>query len=170
MGKMTPTRKIVLTAMLFATAIVLSVIEGMIPMPIPVPGVRFGLSNIVVMYALFFIDIKSAASIAILKGLFAMLTRGTVAGILSLTGGLFSVGIMVLLLIILREKGTYFLYSILGALFHNIGQFVAISIIYSNIGLWYYLPVLLVSGILAGIITSALLKVILPVLKKLGLK
>lgn len=97
------------------------------------------------------------------------MSRGLVAGMLSLTGGLFSVGIMFLLMIILKEKGTYFLYSMCGALFHNIGQFAAISLIYSNIGLWYYLPVLLVSGVLAGIVTSVLLKVILPALKKLGL-
>lgn len=53
-GERTPTRKIVLTAMFFATAIVLSIMESAIPMPIPIPGVKFGLSNIVVMYALFF--------------------------------------------------------------------------------------------------------------------
>ncbi len=164
------TRQLVLTAMLFATAIVFSIVESMIPMPLPVPGVKFGLSNIVVMYALLFMNRKSALAIAILKGIFSAMTRGAVAGLLSLTGGLFSIIIMIILMMILKEKGTYFIYSMFGAVFHNVGQFVAISLIYTNIALWYYLPVLMVAGIAAGIVTSVLLKFILPALQRLGLK
>lgn len=169
-GEMNRTRRMVLTAMLFAAAMVLSIIEGGIPIPVPVPGVKFGLSNIVVMYALFFVDIQSAVSVAVLKGVFTILTKGPIAGILSLTGGLLSVGVMFVLMAVIKEKGSYFLYSMCGALFHNIGQFAAISLIYSNQGLWYYLPVLLITGVLAGGLTSVLLKIILPALKKLGLK
>lgn len=164
------TKRMVLTAMLFATAIVLSIVESMIPMPIPVPGVKFGLSNIVVMYAMFFLHKREALAIAILKGVFSAMTRGAVAGLLSLTGGLFSIAIMAILMYVLKEKGSYFLYSMCGAIFHNIGQFTAISILYTNMAMIYYLPVLLVSGIIAGTITSVLLKVILPALQKLGLK
>lgn len=161
------TRHMVLTAMLFATAVVLSIVEGMIPMPIPVPGVKFGLSNIVVMYAVFFLNKRDALMIAILKGVFSALTRGAIAGLLSLTGGVFSIAIMVFLMYVLKEKGSYFLYSMAGAVFHNIGQFVAISIVYTNMGLIYYFPVLLIAGIIAGMVTSALLKVILPALQKI---
>lgn len=164
------TSQMVLTAMLFATAVVLSIVEGMLPMPIPVPGVRFGLSNIVVMYALFFMDKKSAFMIAVLKGIFAAMTRGAVAGLLSVTGGIFSITIMILLIAISRNKGSYFLFSMAGAIFHNIGQFAAISVIYTNMALIYYLPVLLISGVFAGLLTSVLLRFILPALKKLGLK
>lgn len=164
------TKKMVLTAMLFATAVVLSIVEGMIPVPIPVPGVKFGLSNIVVMYTLFFLDKRSAFAIAVLKAVFGGMTRGVVAGLLSLTGGLFSIGIMIVLMFICKGKGSYFLYSMSGAVFHNIGQFTAISILYTNMALIYYLPILLVSGIIAGIITSVLLRFILPALQKLGLK
>ncbi len=161
------TKNLVLTAMLFATAVVLSIVESMIPMPIPIPGVKFGLSNIVVMYAVFFLNKRDALMIAILKGVFAALTRGAVAGLLSLTGGVFSIVVMVVLMYILKEKGSYFLYSMAGALFHNIGQFVAISIIYTDMAWLYYLPILLVTGIIAGMITSVLLRVLLPALQKI---
>ncbi len=161
------TKHMVLTAMLFATAIVLSIVESMIPMPISIPGVKFGLSNIVVMYAMFFLNKRDALMIAILKGVFAALTRGAVAGLLSLTGGVFSIVVMVVLMFILKEKGSYFLYSMSGALFHNIGQFVAISIIYTNMVWLYYLPILLVTGIIAGMITSVLLRFLLPALQKI---
>ena len=61
------------------------------------------------------------------------------------------------------------LLSISGAVFHNIGQLVAVSLIYTNFYLLYYFPVLLVSGIVAGIATAALLKVIMPVFQRLRL-
>ncbi|MFA9462895.1 MAG: Gx transporter family protein [Velocimicrobium sp.] len=163
------TKRMVLIAMLFATAMVLSIVESMIPMPIPAPGVKFGLSNIVVMYAMFFLKKRDALMIAILKGMFSALTKGAIAGLVGLTGGLFSIGIMAILFYVLKEKGSYFLYSMSGAVFHNIGQFVAISIIYTNMAVVYYLPVLLVAGIAAGAITSLLLKIVLPALQRLEL-
>ena len=84
-------KRLALTAMLFAVAVVLSIVEGMAPALLPVPGARFGLSNIAVMYALFFLKKQDAFWIALLKGLFAALTRGAVAGILSGFGGVCSI-------------------------------------------------------------------------------
>lgn len=163
------TKRMVLTAMLFSVAIVLSIIESMLPAPIPVPGVKFGLSNIVVMYALFFLRKQDAFLIAILKGIFAGMTRGVVAGLLSASGGVSSIIVMLLLMKTFKEKGSLFLYSMFGALAHNLGQFVVISIIYTNIGILYYLPVLIIAGIIAGMVTAILLSVIMPALKRLEL-
>lgn len=76
------TQSMVLSALMFAAAIVLSIVENMLPpIVVAVPGVKFGLSNIAVMYALFFLGKKQAYTIAILKGLFAFITR--LAGLLS---------------------------------------------------------------------------------------
>ena len=164
------TRELVLTAMLFALAIVLSIIESMLPSPVPVPGVKFGLSNIVVMYALFFLQKQDAFWIAVLKGLFAALTRGMIAGLLSTAGGLLSIFIIVVLKCFMKDKGTYFMYSMSGALAHNIGQFIMISVLYTSVGIVYYLPVLIVAGIAAGMITAVLLNYCIPALNALGLE
>ncbi|MEG2022177.1 MAG: Gx transporter family protein, partial [Oscillospiraceae bacterium] len=92
------TRSVALTGMLFALAIVLSFAEGMLtPIFGLPPGVKLGLSNIVVMFALFYIGKPQAVLLAVLKGGFAMLTRGFIAGVLSLSGGLFSCLILILL-------------------------------------------------------------------------
>lgn len=162
------TRRLVLTSLLFAMAIVLSFVENSLP-PImtAVPGVKFGLSNIAVMYALFFVGKKEAFSIAILKSFFVFFIRGFVAAVLSFSGGFLSVLIMLLLIYIFRDRISYLLLSVCGAISHNIGQFVAITIIYSNLYLWVYLPVLLISGVLAGVATATMLKFILPALKRL---
>lgn len=156
-------------ALLFAVALVLSVVESMLPpLPIPVPGVKFGLSNIAVMYALFFLGGKQAYAITILKGIFVFITRGAIAGALSLSGGLLSITIMLVLFFIFKEKISYTGVSILGAVFHNIGQFMMISVIYMGTNLLAYLPVLLLSGVIAGIVTSTLLRFVLPALNRLA--
>jgi heptaprenyl diphosphate synthase len=67
-----------------------------------------------------------------------------------------------------REKISYLILSIAGAVFHNIGQLIAVSIVYTNLYLMYFMPVLLVTGVLAGIITSVLLNVIRPAFKRVG--
>jgi len=158
----------VLTGLIFATALVLSIVESMLPpLPVPVPGVKFGLSNIAVMYALFFLGGKQAYTIGILKAFFVFITRGSIAGLLSLSGGVLSITVMLLLLLLFREKITYLVISIFGAVFHNVGQFLVIAAIYAGMSMWAYLPVLLVSGVAAGIVTSTLLKFMIPALKRL---
>jgi heptaprenyl diphosphate synthase len=162
------TKLLVLTALLFAVALVLSVVENSIPtIPIPVPGVKLGLSNIAVMYALFFLDKKPAFTIGILKALFVGITRGPIAGLLSFSGGMLSLVIMSVLIIIFKDKISYFVLSILGSVFHNAGQFVVISFIYTNTYLWVYLPFLLIAGVIAGMATSTLLRFIMPAFKRL---
>ena len=166
--KLNTTQTMVLTALIFATAIVLSIVEGMLPpIVVAVPGVKFGLSNIAVMYALFVVGKEQAYTIAILKGVFAFATRGAIAGLLSLTGGILSITIMLILIIAFKDKISYLVISIFGAVFHNIGQFIVIALLYVGMNMWAYLPILLVSGVVAGIITSTLLRFILPAFKRL---
>ncbi len=163
------TRQLVLTALLFAIALVLSIIEGFLPpVPIPVPGVKFGLSNIAVMYALFFLSKSQAYTIAVLKAVFIFVTRGIIAGALSFCGGILSITVMALLILLFKKRVTYLILSIAGAVAHNTGQFIAVTLIYTGVNLWAYLPVLLISGLLAGTVTAMLLKFILPAFKKLG--
>ena len=78
-------------ALLFAAAMALSWLEGLLPAFVPVPGIKLGLSNVVTMYTLFFVGWPSAVVLAVLKGGFEMLTRGLTAGLLSAAGGLLSV-------------------------------------------------------------------------------
>lgn len=164
------TKQLVLTGLFFAVALVLSIVESTLPpVPLPVPGVKFGLSNIAVMYALFFLTKGQAYTIAILKAIFVFMTRGIIAGILSLFGGILSLTVMLLLMVIFKDRISYLVISIFGAVAHNIGQFIAITIIYTGMNLWAYIPVLLVSGVAAGIVTATILRFILPVFKKLVL-
>lgn len=162
------TKRLVLTGLFFAVALVLSIVENLLPpVPLPVPGVKFGLSNIAVMYALFFLSKSQAFAIAVMKAMFVLVTRGLIAGILSLFGGILSLTVMILLLVLFRRRISYLLLSVFGAVAHNIGQYVAVTFIYAGLNLLAYLPVLAVSGVAAGIATATLLKFILPAFNKL---
>ncbi len=163
------TKQLVLTALLFATALVLSLVENALPPLIPVPGVKLGLPNIVVMYTLFFLGKGKAYTIVALKALFVSFTRGMIAGLLSFCGGFLSVTVMAVLLYLYKKRISYLLISICGAVSHNMGQYVAISIIYTNMNLWAYLPILVIAGVAAGIVTATLLRFIMPALKNTGL-
>jgi heptaprenyl diphosphate synthase len=161
--------RLVLTGLLFAATVVLTIVEDFLQLPTPAPFVKIGLSNIVVMYTLFFLGKREAYLVGVLKALFVFITRGMVAGILSLGGGVLSITVMVLLMIVFKEHISYFILSIAGAVFHNLGQLAAVSLLYTNMLFIVHLPILLISGVVAGTVTATLLRVFLPAFKKLGL-
>ncbi|WP_177566179.1 Gx transporter family protein [Allofournierella sp.] len=166
--KPSKTRQVALSGLLFALAMALSFMESAIaPLLGLMPGVKIGLANIVVMYALFFMGFPQALSLAVLKALFVLLTRGAVAGLLSLCGGLLSLLVM-WLLYKLPKRPTYFILSVCGSLAHNVGQMIAASFVLGSRLALTYAPVLIVSGLGMGWVTSASLAAILPALGRMG--
>lgn len=165
MNHMKKTRAVALTGMLFALAVVLSIAEGMFtPLLGLPPGVKLGLANIVVMYALFFMNARQAALLVVLKSLFSFLVRGASAGAMSLAGGLASLLVMLLVLAISRKRASYLIISVLGAVSHNLGQLAMASLwLGTALGLGYA-PILIVSGIVMGSVTSLSLRTLLPAL------
>lgn len=161
------TRRLAFLAMMLAIIMALSALEHMLP-PLPglPPGVRMGLSNIVTMYALFFMGAKPAVSLAVLKSLFVLLLRGVTAGFLSACGGLLSILIILLLTRMFGDKISYLILSISGAIFHNIGQIAVASVLLGSGFVLYYLPVLIVSGVIMGSVTGVLLRVVMPLFHK----
>ena len=157
------TRHIALSGLLFALAMALSFIEGTLTIPGLLPGMKLGLANIVVMYALFFMGPRQALILDVLKALFVFLVSGFTAGFLSLCGGLLS-----LLDYLLPVRPTWFILSVCGALAHNIGQLLGAGVIISSSLSLYYAPVMLVLGLVMGALTSVTLRAILPALGKMG--
>lgn len=163
------TKKITTMGLLFALAMVLSFVENtIVPFFGLPPGVKLGLSNIVVMYCMVYMGGFSAFQLALLKGFFGFITRGATGGFLATMGGVFSVAIMYVLQKLFGEKVNYYTLSIFGALFHNIGQLVGVSFIFGSAFAFGYFPVLAASAVPMGFVTGAILKVVIPALKRLG--
>jgi len=150
-----------------ALIFVLSMVERMLP-PLPVlpPQMKPGLSNVVIMYCVFFIGRKQALFLALAKSTFVFMTRGYIAAVLSLSGGLLSLMGVIIAVGIFKNKISLIMVSIISAILHNLGQIAAYSLITSTLEIFYYFPVLLISGVVLGYVSGVVLQVILPVLGK----
>ena len=161
---MSPVRNIAFLGTMLAVIIVFSwfefVISSLLLLP---PHMKLGLANIVTMYCVIFVSKKSGFTLNMLKSLFVLLTRGPIAGLLSFSGGMLSIGIIVLLIMVFGNKISYIALSVAGALLHNLGQFGAMIMLLGELVLIGYLPVMIISGIIAGVLTGILLKVTLPI-------
>ena len=164
MGQQYTAERVSLLGVLLGVALVLSFLENtVIATSFLPPGVKFGLANVIVMYCLFFMGIREAVIIGVLKSLFVFLLRGAVGGMLSLTGSLLSIGVMSLLLLVSVRRVSYLVISICGAVAHNLGQMVMVVLIMGNNAYFYYFPVLLLSGIIMGTLTALVMRGAMPV-------
>ena len=145
------TQKLTVMALTTAIALVLSFVESQIPAFVAVPGVKMRLANIAIVYALYRLGWKEAAIISLIRVVLVSLLFGSAASFLySLAGAVLSLLGMALL----KKTGkfTEIVVSVAGGVLHNIGQIAMASIILETDALRYYLPFLLVSGILAGVV------------------
>ena len=158
--------EVALTGMLFALCMALSWLESALsPLFGLMPAMKLGLANICVMYALLFLRPGTAALLVLLKAGFAFFTRGATAGILSLCGG--GLSLLVLWgLLVLPLPVTGYIFSVCGALAHNLGQLAAAAVILSAPMAFGYAPVLLVAGVIVGAGTAALSRAVFPALAR----
>ena len=157
--------RIALIGLLGALALVLGILENLLP-PLPgmPPGAKAGLSNLVTMFAAGAIGLPAALFIAAIKGLFAFLTRGVSAGLMSLCGGLLSTLIMGILW--KKTKFTPVFIGVCGAFGHNLAQLL-VALWMTGFGALGYTPALALYSVVCGICTGLLLQVLLPLLEKL---
>lgn len=147
-----------------ALALLMAYVEMMIPMPLVVPGVKLGLANAMILLVLYSMGSKAAVTISLVRILLSGLLFAGFAGFLySLAGASCSLLIMVLCQ---KIKGFSIVgISVLGGIFHNIGQIFVASLVVQNIRLAYYLPILLVAGVATGFVVGVVTKMTLPYLK-----
>ena len=148
------TRKLVLMALLTATALIIFIVEAQIPNPVPVPGIKLGLANIVTVYAMFTLGPVPALIILVSRVLLGSIFSGQIVTLFySLSGGLLCYVSMLLMRKLVSLKQIWAC-GVVGAIFHNVGQIVVALLITRTPGLVAYLPILMVSGICAGVFTG----------------
>lgn len=148
---MSKTKKMVFLSLLSAIAIVVYVIEAQLPVLLPVPGVKLGLSNMVSLSALLIFGPLECLSVLTLRILLGSLLTGSVSALLfSLAGGLLSNLGMIVLYLLFKRYISIWIISIIGSILHNIGQLFVAALVIQNLKIYYYLPILLISGIITG--------------------
>ena len=159
-------RHIAYFGLLLTLALILSYVESLIPIFVSVPGVKLGLANLVVLICLYSFKAKYAFLISIVRVLLAGLLFGNMFSILySLAGAILSLIVMLFAKKILK-LGILGV-SVLGGVFHNVGQLLVAIALVSNYRISYLFPYLMLSGILTGAIIGFIANNIVPYLKKL---
>jgi heptaprenyl diphosphate synthase len=145
------TRKVVHMGMLIALAMVLSFIESQIPAFIAVPGIKLGLANIAVVFALYSLGFREALGVSLIRVVLSAILFGSVlSGLYSAAGAILSLLGMALL----KKSGFFGTVgvSVSGAVLHNLGQIGIACFILRTQALVYYLPFLILSAVVSGVV------------------
>lgn len=144
------TKKLATLSVAVAVAMILSFIESRLPTFIPIPGVKLGLANVAVIFALYKLGESSAVIVSLVRvALSALLFGSAVSMLYSLAGAALSLAVMIFLKRIVKMHTVGV--SIAGGVFHNAGQIAVASIIMETAVIIYYLPFLILSGTVAGV-------------------
>ena len=154
-------RRIATSGLLLALAVLFGYVEAIIPVPMPVPGMKLGLANIVIVTILYLAGWKEAIVISALR----VLIIGALFGnLFSITYGLAGTALSILGMALVKRTGKFSVISVsaLGGVLHNCGQILVATIVVIGFPWKWYLPVLMLAGLGAGVVTGFLNQLIIP--------
>lgn len=154
-------KKMTLIAILLSIAIVLSILDSLIPSF--VPGMKLGLANVVILIVLYTLGVKEAIFVNLSRVYLAALLRGTIFNmgfLMSLSGAVFSLLVMMLLKVLFKKLSIVGV-SVVGAVFHSLGQILVAVLYLGTTSMFYYLPILCITSVITGIIMGLIAKKII---------
>lgn len=163
--------RLVLLSLFVSLALILSYLESFIPIPLPLPGAKLGLPNIVTLVSLMILGWPLTLLVVVARIFLSGFMFGNFFSIFySLAGGLLSLLVMANLLHFLKNRISLILISVFGSISHNLGQIIVAVIVLENINLFFlYFPFLMLTGIITGLITGIIARELLSLLKKAGI-
>ena len=165
---MKKTQKLTFISVLVAQALILYLVERMLPVPFIAPGAKLGLSNIITVVCLYLFNLKDAFTVIVLRIILSTLFGGSLSSFLySISGGLLSLIAMYLIKRFGKDYISIIGVSITGAFFHNVGQILMAAIIIKNINIIVYLPILSIAGIGTGFFVGITSRYLMLYVKKL---
>lgn len=162
------TRRLTQLALLTAVALIIFMIEAQIPPLVAIPGVKLGLANIITLVTLYSFGRRDALLVLLVRIFLGSVFSGQMLTLLfSLSGGLFCYAVCALLYRHMPLRRLWLL-SMIGAVCHNIGQLAAAAFVLGTADVFWYLPVLLLSGLISGCFTGLVAGAVLTRLDKSG--
>lgn len=154
-------------ALLTAIALTVFVIENQIPAPVPIPGVKLGLANIITLIAIKLLGKKEAGAVLLVRVLMGSAFAGSPSTLLfSAAGGALAYLVMCLVIGLFRDDQLWIV-SALAGIAHNAGQLLACVLVVKTPGVFAYAPILAASGVVTGVFTGLAAQYLLKALKKL---
>ena len=164
---MRKTKKLAAMALLSTIALIIFVVEAQIPAPVPVPGVKLGLANIITLVTMVIFDRKEAGAVLFVRIFLGSLFAGSPSTLIySAAGGLLAYLVMCLLIGTMSDERLWLL-SALSAIGHNAGQLGACALILKTPGIFGYAPVLAISGVITGVFTGLAAMYLIRALRKM---
>lgn len=157
-------KKTVLLGFLLALSMILSYIESILPLSIGIPGIKLGLPNLAVVILLYLYGAKEALAVNLCRILLSGFLFGNLFAVLyAVAGALCSFEIM----LILKKNDIFSIagVSIVGGVFHNIGQLIVAMFVVETYAPVFYLPVLLIAGAVTGFMIGLVGMRIMPYLQ-----
>lgn len=166
---MPKTKKLALMAVLTAIALTIFMLEAQLPAPVPIPGVKLGLANIVTLTAMLILGRREAGAILAARIVMGAVFAGNPSAMLySAAGGVLAYAAMCLLVGVVPEKRMWAV-SAVSAVAHNMGQLLACVLVVKTPGVFIYAPALIVSGVITGVFTGFGAMYLVHALRKLKL-
>jgi len=163
-------RRLIVISIFASLAVVLGVVEALIPFTVTIPGAKLGLGNIVVLTCLMMFGGRDALLLICIKTLLTSFILGSFSTFLfSVLGALSSFLIMYLMVKFGSKQFSLMMISIMGGIVHNLGQLLAASMVLGTTKIFYYLPFLLLAGIATGLFVGAAASHLIRSLHKLEL-
>lgn len=154
-------KKITNLGLLLAFGLILSYIESLIPFGFGIPGIKLGLANFAILLCLYTYSGKDAFVLNISRIMLSGFLFGNLYTIIySLAGGMFSFVAMYLLK--KTDKFTMKGTSVIGGVFHNVGQIIIAAFVVSTKGIFYFIPYLIVAGVFSGFIIGVIAQQVMP--------
>ena len=147
-------KKITELSLLTALALIIFIVELCIPNLCPIPGVKLGLANIITVYSVYHFKVSETIMLVVSRVILGSFFSGNLSALIySMSGAIFCLLGMLFIKKVIPEKYIW-LCSIIGAIFHNIGQICAAVTIMNTFAVIVYLPILIFSGCIAGFFTG----------------
>lgn len=156
------THKLALMGVLTASAIVIAILESFIP-SIGIPGIKLGLANIVILITLYELGVMEAVFINIVRVLIVAIVRGTLLSMgffMSLAGAFLSLAIMIVFCLSIK-KFSIIGVSVIGAIFHVVGQILVAMIYLDSAYILFYLPIIAISAIITGVLVGVVARLVI---------
>ena len=148
-------KKIAFCGLILALALIAGYVESMVPVAVAIPGIKLGAANSVILILLYMVGVKEAYFVNITRVMLAGFLFGSMSSILySLSGAVLSM----LLMTLLKKTDRFSIsgVSMAGGVFHNVGQLMMAAWVLETTAVWYYLPVLIISGSITGLLIGFL--------------
>lgn len=154
--------------LLAAVALIFGYVEALFPLPLPVPGIKLGLGNIVVLFTLAGFGWRAGLAIAVVKVVVSALLFGSPMVLMYSAGGA-ALSFAAMWMALHWSRLSIVGVSMVGGVFHMVGQLAVVAFTFSPYVALVYLPVLMISGLVTGLLTGYVCRLVIRTTAKSNL-